>query len=90
MVVDRNNNQIGLETDVGSKRARLADNSSVADHNSISSIHNTNGALSVNGNRREIEVEVDQLRAELEDTKRQLREKTIEVEKSTQLFTMFD
>lgn len=90
MIVDRANNQLGLEADVGSKRARLADNSSVADHNSISSIHNTNGALSVNGNRREIEVEVDQLRAELEDTKRQLREKTIEVEKSTQLFTMFD
>mgnify|MGYP007086458975 CR=1 FL=1 len=40
--------------------------------------------------RREIEVEVDQLRAELEATKRQLKEKSVEVEKSTQLFSMFD
>jgi len=70
MIVDRANNQLGIETDVGSKRARLADNSSVADHNSVSSIQNTNAALSTNGNQRQIEVEVDQLRAELEDTKR--------------------
>jgi len=33
---------------------------------------------------------VEQLQKELNDTKRQLKEKTIEVEKSTQLFTMFD
>jgi hypothetical protein len=39
---------------------------------------------------REMEVEVDQLRSELEETRRQLKEKTIEVEKSTQLFSMFD
>ena len=37
----------------------------------------------------EMEV-VDSLRAELEEAKRLLREKTVEVEKSTQLFTMFD
>lgn len=37
-----------------------------------------------------MEVEVDQLRAELESTKRILKEKSVEVEKSTQLFTMFD
>ena len=37
-----------------------------------------------------MEMEVDSLRAELEETKRLLREKTVEVEKSTQLFTMFD
>ena len=33
---------------------------------------------------------MDELRAELQEAKRQLKEKTIEVEKSTQLFTMFD
>lgn len=33
---------------------------------------------------------VEQLQKELSETKRQLKEKTIEVEKSTQLFTMFD
>ena len=37
-----------------------------------------------------MEVEVDQLRQELAETKRELKEKTIEVEKSTQLFAMFD
>ena len=58
------------------KRARLADNSSIGDV--------------ANGGKREMEMEVDQLRAELQETKRLLREKTVEVEKSTQLFTMFD
>lgn len=33
---------------------------------------------------------MDQLRSELESTKRMLKEKSVEVEKSTQLFTMFD
>ena len=66
----------GHGSDVGMKRARLADNSSVADCT-------TNG-------KREMEMEVDQLRAELAETKQLLRERTVEVEKSTQLFTMFD
>lgn len=45
---------------------------------------------SVCPSNKEIEVEFDQLRSELEATKRLLKEKTVEVEKSTQLFTMFD
>ena len=39
---------------------------------------------------REIEVEVDQLRSELEVARKELKEKSVEVEKSTQLFNMFD
>lgn len=35
-------------------------------------------------------MEFDSLRAELDEAKRLLGEKTVEVEKSTQLFTMFD
>ena len=61
------------------KRARLADNSSMG--------HPADAASCSNN---KMEMEVDALRAELEETKRLLREKTVEVEKSTQLFTMFD
>jgi len=61
---------------VSLKRARLADNVSVG--------------LTETQSNNKMEMEVDSLRAELEETKHLLREKTVEVEKSTQLFTMFD
>ena len=40
--------------------------------------------------KREMEVEVDGLRQRAEEAERKLREKEVEVEKSTKLFTMFD
>ena len=36
------------------------------------------------------EIEVDQLRAKLAESERKLKEKSVEVEKSTKLFSMFD
>jgi len=71
---------------VGSKRARLADNGSVTDNNPQSQT----GQFGDTKNDKQPSDEVNQLRTELEDAKRQLREKTIEVEKSTQLFSIFD
>jgi hypothetical protein len=111
MIIEGSNRGVnGLETEVGSKRARLADNSSVADQHSLNDSSTTthhptkdtninplnNSKNNPNPNpghhhqNKMIEHEVDLLRSELEDTKRQLREKTVEVEKSTQLFIMFD
>ena len=60
------------------KRAKQHSGNNIADN------------ISIAQSNKECEVEVDSLRAELESTKKQLREKTVEVEKSTQLFTMFD
>ena len=72
-----NASKSSIDSSQAQKRAKLlGDNASV----DLSSTHN-----------REVELnEVEQLRKQLEDTQRQLREKTIEVEKSTQLFTVFD
>ena len=42
------------------------------------------------GSDPDSQTEVETLRAQLADCKSQLRSKTIELEKSTQLFSMFD
>jgi len=81
LVLERNTSLDGQSSDVLGKRARLADNHSVSD------VHLAGDSPK---SKRGPELEVDQLKRELEETRRQLREKTIEVEKSTQLFTLFD
>ena len=66
-------------------QASLSLNTSNTDSKQTNGNHNLVGEEGSNQ-----EIEVDQLRAKLAESERKLKEKSVEVEKSTNLFSMFD